>query len=291
MRRAVLIYNPVAGSHVAGRLVSRLERELSAAGFSIDAQATSRAGDAERLARSAAGEDISALFICGGDGSLRECASGLLGTTIPLGFIPCGTANVRARAQRLPGTAVAAAAAFARSKVEAFDVGLCNGMPFLMQASAGLDAEVLRRANPSRKRFIGRGEIALAVLSSWRSYQYPEFQVRWSGGHRSVTFAAFCNIPFYGGGWRMAPEARWDDSLLDMILFSGSNRSALLGFARDLVFTRQIQRPDVYCCRVEEATISSAPGLNLQLDGDFVPEQLPARLELARQQVNFLVPS
>jgi YegS/Rv2252/BmrU family lipid kinase len=291
MRRAVLIYNPVAGNHSAGRLVSRVERELSGAGFSVDAQATSDAGDAERLARSAAAEEVSALFVCGGDGSLRECAGGLLGSTIPLGFIPCGTANVMARALQLPDNAIAAAAALRRSKVEAFDVGLCNGLPFLMQASVGLDAEVLRRAKPSRKRFLGRGEVALAALSGWHSYQYPDFEVRWPGGHQSVTFAALCNIPFYGGGWRMAPEARWDDALLDMVLFSGSSRTATLGFARDLVFTRQIQRPDVRYSQVEEATISSAPGLNLQLDGDFVPEQLPARLELARQQVNLLVPS
>jgi len=291
MPRAVLIYNPAAGSHDVGRLVVQVDRQLSRAGFSVDAQATSGAGNAEHLARSAAQEEVSALFVCGGDGSLRECAAGLLGTPTPLGFIPCGTANVMARVLRLPSNAVAAAAALARGKVTALDVGLCNDRPFLMQASAGLDAEILRRAKPSRKRFLGRGEIALAALSGWYSYQYPEFEVSWAGSRRFATFAAICNIPFYGGGWRMAPGARWDDSRLDLVLFSGSARVATLGFARDLAVTRHTRRSDVKCIQIEEATISATPGLNLQLDGDFMPAQLPARLRLASQQVRFLVPS
>ncbi|MDH3254964.1 MAG: diacylglycerol kinase family lipid kinase [Acidobacteriota bacterium] len=290
MRRTVLIYNPTAGRHRADRLVLRLETLLRRSGSSVDSQATSGPGDGTRLARIAVAEGVETVFACGGDGSLRECANGLLGSKTGLGFLPAGTTNVMARTLGLPSDPLAAARVLSPSRWRPFDVGLCNDEPFLMQASAGLDAEVLGRVRTSRKRVLGRGEVALAALSAWHSYGYPEFAVAWAGGSRCATFAAVCNIPFYAGRFRLAPTASWCDDRLDLVLFGGTSRLATLGFARDLGLGRLHQRHDVFRQQVKEATIAATEGVELQIDGDLIVGALPATIRLAARKVRMLVP-
>lgn len=290
MRRVVLIYNPAAGRHRADRLVARIEAVLRSAGARVDSQATCGPGDGTRLARMAAAEGVATVFACGGDGSLRECARGLLDSGTELGFLPSGTANVMARTLGLPADPLAAARLLSPGQWRPFDIGLCNDEPFLMQASAGLDANALGRVKTSRKRVLGRGEIALAALSAWRSYSYPEFAVDWEGGSRRVSFAAACNIPFYGGRFRLAPMADWGDDRLDLVLFGGTGRLATLGFARDLGLGRVTARHDVHHQRVKKATFAAAAGVELQLDGDLVPGALPAHIRLAARKLRMLVP-
>jgi diacylglycerol kinase (ATP) len=290
VKRALLIYNPAAGGkRGVDTRARRLATLLGEAGIDVVTVRTESPGHAETLAREAI-DSVDAVFCCGGDGTLRECVAGLLGKPLPLGFLPGGTANVMARTLGLPNDPVRAAALLVHGASMSVDVAFCGERPLLMQASAGLDAATLDRTNLRRKRLLGKAEIGLSALTTWWSYEYPAFSVRWDDEHRIATFAAVCNIPFYGGRWRLAPAARWNDQLLDLVVFRGRTRRSTLGFARDLALGRHHRRSDVEIVQVHDVEIDGAEMVSLQIDGDSVAETLPVRIRLAQRSVRLLVP-
>lgn len=302
MRRGVLIANRTAGGRAPARLLLALEALLRREGFRLETVLTAAPGDASELARRAAAGGADAVFALGGDGTLREAAQGLLGTGVPLAPLPGGTANVLIRALGLPRNPIEAARSICRLEPRTLDVGLIGppGGParvFLMMASAGLDARVLARLSPLGKRLFGRGHVAAAGLRHWWLYDYPALRLEVDGEPVEASFAAVSNIPLYGGGFRLAPAARFDDRALDLVLFRGSGRWATLGFAASLARGAHLGRADVEARPVREVRLlgpvedgggRSRP--DVQVDGDHWPEAPPLVMRLAPEPLPVLAP-
>jgi YegS/Rv2252/BmrU family lipid kinase len=288
LRRALLIYNPAAGRQRARRHLPRLLAALAGSGYAAEPAPTAAGGDATRLAREGASDGrFDAVLVLGGDGTVRETAVGLLGSATPLGILPGGTANVLARALGVPGRSLAAAAALGSLAPRSMDVGLCGATPFLMMASSGLDAEVMATVDPGLKAALGAAGVAVSGVRGWWRYSYPPLSLAADGEPLSCTFAAVCNIPLYGGPFRLAPEARWDDGQLDLVLFRGG-RGETLSFAWDLVRGRASRRGDVVTRRVREVVFETPPDGRLQVDGDHCREVFPVTVGLHRERLQVL---
>ena len=231
---------------------------------------------------------VERVYAFGGDGTLREAAAGLLGSEVVLGTIPGGTANVIPIALGLPPKPVAAAQRLRDATPVAMDVGQCGGEIFLMQASGGLDAQALRHLDPLQKRYLGKIAVALTGLSQWHQYDYPELELVADGYPHNASFFAVCNLPYYGGRFRLAPAARLDDHQLHLVLFRGRGRVETLGFARDLALGRHVARRDVEVLRVREVEVTAPPDLALQLDGDAMESALPVTVRLAEERLHVL---
>ncbi len=285
MKNAVLIYNPKSGRQGARRVLPRVLEALRAAGFEVEPTPTTAAGDATRLAREAAAEgSIEVAFAMGGDGTLREAASGLLGSEVALGALPAGTTNVLAQVLGLPQDALGAARATARCRRRQLDVGLAGDEPFLMQVSAGLDAEVMAHQDSEAKKRFGKAAVAWTGLAQWWSYDYPQLEL--GGRSERVSYFAACNIPFYAGAFRMAPDADPGDGRLDLVTFRGTGRVATLGFARDLALGRHLERPDVDARRVEGLELVGPPGrYRVQIDGDVLTGPMPLEISMSEQRL------
>lgn len=290
MQPAILIYNPKAGRWANRRLVESLASELSTDGPEVKICATRGPGDATELARWAADSAAPLVFALGGDGTVREVASGLLGSESVLGVLPGGTTNVVARALGLPQDALAAARALKGYPAREFDVGLCGGEVFLMQASMGLDAATMGAVSPWAKRVLGRTAVGIAGLAAWWSYDYAEFELLVDDHAVSATFAAVCNLPLYGGDINLAPDARPDDGRLDVVLFRGAGRSQTLAFARDLWAGKHLERDDVSVVQAREVVLTD-PDVPLQVDGDTIPNRLGTEIRLAADRLRILAPS
>jgi len=287
---AYLIFNPRAGRWRTHQLVDRILTVLERPGQRIETRATRSPGHATHLARQAVEAGVKTVYAFGGDGTLREVAAGLLGSKVALGTIPGGTANVVPLAIGLPLRPVAAAKRLRSATPIEMDVGLCGEEVFLMQTSGGLDARALHHLDPARKRYLGKVAVALAGLSQWRKYDYPDLEIVADGHPRLASFFAVCNLPYYGGRFRLAPSARLDDHRLHLVLFHGRGQAQTLAFARDLVLGRHLARSDVEVLEVQEVEIEAPPDLALQLDGDAVTSALPLTIRLAEDRLRILVP-
>jgi YegS/Rv2252/BmrU family lipid kinase len=274
---AVLISNPSAGRGRRLKTTERILEALRAGGYDVEMRTTHGPGHATQLARQAAIEGAGAVFAYGGDGTLREAAAGLLGTRVPIGFIPGGTTNVMALTLGLPTHPLEAAAAFipaeagarAGSGVREMDVGLCGDEAFLMLASAGFDARVVTTLPAGIKRRFGKLAVAVSALRHAPTYRFPLIEVEADGRRLEPgTLVAVCNIPYYGGPWRLAPRARTDDRRFDLFVFRGKGLLATAALARDLVIgQRHLGRADVETLTVEEVKLlpGEAP---VEIDGD-----------------------
>ncbi len=283
MRRAVLVYNPKSGRRLSQRRLPAIIEILGHGGFAVEPRPTSGPGDATRLARAAVADGgVEVVFALGGDGTLREVAAGLLGSEVVLGPLAAGTTNVMALALGLPREARAAARVLPRCEPVVIDVGVAGGEPFLMCATGGLDAAVMARQDGGLKKLLGRGAMVAPVLSQWWRYGYPDLELLIDGQRRErVSYFAVCNIPYYAGTFRMAPEADYRDGRLDLVLFHGRGRRRTLGLIRDLALGRHHRRADVEILRVEAVELLAPSDACVQVDGDVPAVKPPLRIGLA----------
>jgi diacylglycerol kinase (ATP) len=290
MREARLIYNPAAGRGRQGRHVVRIVDALRGQGWAVTPIPTSASGQAESIARAAARSGAEAVFALGGDGHLREVAAGLLGGSVPMAPLPGGTTDVIARELGLGRDPLRVAAHFGQGRLLEIDVGLCGDRVFLMQATVGLDADILAHVAPHAKRRFGRWAIAVSGLARWWSYDYPEIHLSADGEPVTAHFAAVCNLSRYAGSLRLGNTSP-TDRRLELVLFRGRGRRAALAFALDLITGRYAQRKDVEVRPVEEVIFRAPEDLPLQLDGDPVAMVPPVTVNLADQKLQLLLPA
>lgn len=97
----IVIFNPTAGQRRAS-LLWRVLDVLSENGVRFEVAATRHQGHATELARQAAEHGTALVVAAGGDGTVAEVVSGLIGSGARLGVVPLGTANVLARSSFCP---------------------------------------------------------------------------------------------------------------------------------------------------------------------------------------------
>lgn len=288
--RAVLLFNPRAGQRRGGRAFARVVHELGKT-WSLRPRPTSGPDHCRELAGEAAREGFDAVFVLGGDGTLRIAAAALAGTSTALGPLPGGTTNVVAAALGLPDDPVAAARALAHCERRDIDVGRCGEERFLMQTSGGLDARVMARVDPRWKRRFGKLAVVAAGLRAWVGYDFPVFELEVDGRPAAATGFVVANLARYAGAFEIVPTASAEDRQLELLLFHGRHRRAALGFALDLARGRHLERSDVEVRPVRRVRLLGPPRAELQADGDPFVATPPLDLELAADRLTVLVPA
>src|SRR5580692_8081624 len=144
-----------------GWFLRRCRAAARAAGWEPLFAETSAADGGFGPACSALAAGVSLVFAAGGDGTVRACAQALAGTGIPLAIIPLGTANLTARALRIPAGAGRAIDAGFRGRDRVIDLATAQTGAgdligcFTAMAGLGLDAAVVAAARPPDKRRLG----------------------------------------------------------------------------------------------------------------------------------------
>jgi len=260
----VLVNPRSARARAAGRLAPRL-LELGAEVLeTADPAATTDA------ARRAAGDGLDRLLVAGGDGTLHHAIQGLAGTPCALGVIPLGTGNDLARALGLPLAPLAALEAALVATPRTIDLGRAGARVFAGVAGVGLDGEVSRRVAAAPRGLRGSAAYAWAVVCAVARFDPPHLEARWDGGafDGRVMLGAAANSPLFGGGMRIAPAARLDDGLLDVVLVERVSAARLLAVFPRVYRGRHLGHPAVHVARVAAVTFRTAPPTTVYADGE-----------------------
>jgi lipid kinase YegS len=234
-RKVHLILNGKVAGNGALRQAIVEQRGL---GHSIRMRVTRKKGDARRLVAEADETDL--LIAAGGDGTLNEVIHGLMDlskvTRPALGIIPLGTANDFAAGCGIPKDPQKALALCMQGRAVPIDVGKANQRWFLNAASAGFAAEVTATTPPELKRLLGQA--AYAVMGAILAMNVRHYRGRLTLPNREVSgsgpMAIVSNGSQTGGGVQVAPRARIDDGLLDVLVVRQIPARALLTAAREL---------------------------------------------------------
>lgn len=185
----LLIVNPRASS-VTPRRQLQIFR-LLAAHHDVRMVETKWRGHATDLAARAVADDIDAVVVYAGDGTLNEAANGLIGSDVVLAPLPGGSTNVFSRTLGLDDKATKAAQtvleALAAGSVRPIGTGSVNGRHFLFHCGVGWDATLVRQTEKRArfKRLLGHGLFVWCGLETWfRLYDRtrPHFEVHHEDG-------------------------------------------------------------------------------------------------------------
>lgn len=228
MSRLGVIVNPAAGLGHGVRAGRQVHAALRAAGHVVTDLSAPTLAQATDRARGASLAHLDALVVVGGDGAVHLAVNVVAGTGVPLGIVPAGSGNDIARSLDLPRDVTGAVAGIDQAlrgtprTIDAVQVGAPDREAvewFVGVLSCGLDAAVNATANAYRwpKGHARYLRAVLAELPRFRPYGYRvtlDDGVWASGG----TLVAAANVPWFGGGLRIAPDARMDDGLLDVVV-------------------------------------------------------------------------
>ncbi len=231
----------------------------------------------------------------GGDGTLNEVVNGLVPLReeypVTVGALMTGRGRDACRNLGLTRDPRRAARRLVDGRVAALDVGLARWPGghryFLGWAGAGFDAVVAERAGTRG----GRLTYLRAVLTCLRAYRPVEMTVRldgadtWTGPAASVVV---CNGASFGGGMRIAPGARPDDGLLDVVQLGALGRAELARWLPTVYWGGHLANPRIQVRRAARVRIEAGAPLPVQIDGE-LGFHTPLDIELHPAALHLLV--
>jgi YegS/Rv2252/BmrU family lipid kinase len=221
--------------------------------------------------------------VAGGDGSLHLVVNRLrrLGRLdqVTVGLLPLGTGNDFARAAGVPLDPVAAAGALTAGRSRRFDLLEDDaGTVVVNAAHAGLGAEAAAVATGYKPQLGPLAYPVGALIAGVRAGGW-ELRVRVDGttvaGDAPLLMVGIANGPTIGGGTPLAPGARPDDGLLDVVVVAAVGPAARVAFATALRTGAHLHRDDVHHLRGTSVRVSGEP-VRHNADGE-LSDPVPAR--------------
>ena len=147
--------------------VRELEESLAAAGFTkVKVVAVEHGSDARAVAAKAVKHGVDTVVVCGGDGTVRAAAEGLVGTRAALAVVPRGTANLFASGLGLPDKIDDVVGLIVRHERRTIDTASCNGETFCVMAGVGFDVRMLDGAEDGKERIGTLAYVASGVRAA-----------------------------------------------------------------------------------------------------------------------------
>ncbi|MFD6300047.1 diacylglycerol kinase family protein [Streptomyces sp. NPDC060235] len=273
MRQFTAVVNPTAGGSTGAAALLQLARILREAGAGLDTEYSRSLSHAQDLAR-AAGERGRIVLAVGGDGIAGGIGGALSGTDTVLGLVPAGRGNDFARALQLPTSAAELSRVLLDNeprRVDTIEVESAVHARTVVLGSvyAGVDALANRHANQAR---LLRGAASyyaggLRAVTAWRPASYRVTVDGVEHPHRGYTVVA-ANSAYYGSGRVIAPAARVDDGLLDVVMIREAPRRLFFTLMNELKTGAHVDRPEVVILRGREIRIEADRPVPYGADGE-----------------------
>jgi diacylglycerol kinase (ATP) len=250
------LVNPKAGRGIGSEEFDRLRRLASRAGAGFVVSRST--GDLAEQARRAAADGVERLLVAGGDGTMHHAVQGLAGTACALGVIPLGTGNDLAGTLGVPRDAAAAVERALSGEIRRIDLARVGDIRCVGYAGVGFDSEVARVANEVK---LLRGPLVYlySVIRTLAAFRPPAMRIVWDDGERyeaRAMFVTVANLPRLGGGMRIAPDARIDDGLLDLVIVREVSRRTLLSVFPKVYKGRHVDHPAVLLTQARRVEIA-----------------------------------
>jgi diacylglycerol kinase (ATP) len=290
--RTRIIVNPNAGSAGdAEQLAGTLGREPG-----TEVLFTEREGDGEALARAALEEGAELVVAAGGDGTLNEVLNGLAADfgAARLGLLPLGTGNDFARSINVPAELDAALALLKAGRTQRIDVAKASFQDgcrhFLNMSAGGFSGVVSEKADEAKDRW---GPLAYmrGALDAFPELTAFEVALTLSGAEtlRISTYnIVISNGRFVAAGIPVAPQARLDDGLLDVMIAPATTIPKLALLVPQVLLGRHLDSDLLLFRKATSIEILSDPPMAFNVDGEILTEE-PARFEVLPRALEMIV--
>ena len=258
LNRIYLIINPGAGqSEPVLDIVSSVFRDSA---IQLDIHVLEKGEKASEIA-TLAKNNADLIAVYGGDGSVTETATGLIGGGVPMAIIPGGTANVLAKELGIPQDTETALKLIRDGlfEVKTIDTGLVNGNPFLLRINLGIMADMITSADNDLKDKIGQLAYGVSTIKSIYEAEPVKYQLQIDGEEiealgvsLTVTNSGSIGI----ADLQLLPDISINDGLLDVILLKDANILSLVKAAGGSLLGKQTEAISHWKCREIKITMA-----------------------------------
>lgn len=286
MRKLLIIFNPQAGSGRALKHLPLVMGYLDKQNINYELVHTESSGHAKSLVESTDLNAYSAVIAAGGDGTLFEIVNGLMAhkkeNRVPLGVIPVGTGNAFSRELGLlPTDWQKGIDIIAKNKTKAIDLGLAktNTDAFYFINIIGMGFVVDAGRTTVKIKKLGKSAYTLATL--WETVKLKKHPIKLSLVNESdeveyfdqeLVFVEVANSRYTGTSFLIAPEAKIDDGLLDVIILKKISRPKILRLFPTIYSGKHVNYQEVETRKVKSITIETKQPMPLMPDGEFIGE-------------------
>jgi diacylglycerol kinase (ATP) len=305
MSLPLIIVNPESASGTTAKAWPGIASDLAAHFGAFTPVFTERAGHARELAFDAARTGTSFIIACGGDGTISEVANGILasGENAELGLLPSGTGGDFRRTLRIPSRTRDAASILRDGVTRTIDVGRATFINdkgeketryFLGVASFGMSAAVIERVKDNQPQWLPaaaphwlRGRLAFGASMLRTALASPSTRVIVQlddSTEKHLTVANLCvaNARYFGGGMKIAPDAKLNDGKFDVIAVGDLGARKILTNAPRLYLGAHLSMNEVGHAFAEKVTALPADKhsvVPIEVDGE-LPGRLPATFQI-----------
>ncbi|SEO70992.1 diacylglycerol kinase (ATP) [Paenibacillus sophorae] len=254
------------------RLADILDR-LDQGGIEATTHATTGEGDATAAAADAVNRGYDLIIAAGGDGTLNEVVNGMAEkpNLPPLGVLPLGTTNDFARAMGIPKHWEESCDLIIQQQSRLIDLGKANDRYFINIAGGGTLTELTYEVPSRLKTMMGQLAYYLKGIEKMASLSPTELVIRASGQeliHDEFMLFLIANTNSVGGFEKLAPDARIDDGLFDVIALKKCNLAELIRLVTLALRGEHLQDKKVVYFRTNEMEVTSPGHVQLNLDGE-----------------------
>ncbi len=287
------IVNPKSGATSSKLIWRRFEQYLVKKGYEVRGNFTRSLSHACELATDAAVDyDCAMVVAIGGDGTIREVAHGLEGSSKPLLIMPGGTENLLANELGFDEKLETVINTFEAHYIRPLDLGNANGKCFTSIAGFGYDGEVVQKVSEQRSGHIDHYDYFWPIWRSFWSYKFDPMRVEIDGEEiydgPGLVFVG--NISRYAIGLQILHYANYSDGLLDICIYKCDSQVHLIKHSMMTILKHHANCRDVIYKQGRNIFITSKTDkIKTEIDGDPGPP-LPVEIYVIPQAVNCIVP-
>ncbi|MBN2073328.1 MAG: diacylglycerol kinase family lipid kinase [Actinobacteria bacterium] len=288
----LVILNPAAANGSALKARQLIETELKNTGLSFGIHISESSEDIMDVTAKKIAQGYDNFISVGGDGTIHYMANVLAGTGKKLGVIPVGSGNDIAKNLGILGDIKESCRIISRCRTRKIDMGLINEKYYyLCIAGSGFDSEVNYLANNTKMPVRGPAKYSYSVYKTLITFRPKKFFLDYDGKKREVSgmMIAASNMPSYGGGMKIAPDASSLDGVFDVCIIKKMSKLHFIKVFPKVYEGKHLNDPFVEIFRTGSISMDSEYPFSVFADGEYIC-RLPATFRVVPGYLNFILP-
>lgn len=265
------IINPIAGAGNHKINHKFLQEQFDDTQYEISVKYSRQKGHTTKLTQESIDENANIIVACGGDGTINEVASFLIGTSTILGIIPLGSGNGLASNLKISKNINKAIALIKKGDIKNIDVGCLNKKFFFSNTGVGFDALVIKNYESTNNRKLL--SYIKGTLKSLNEISYDN-NIKVTINNETIVLKPFMvfvsNSNVLGYRVSLTPKASLQDGLLDVLIVSKLSTFKIILFCLLMIFKRHHLLKEVKSYQTKSLTISQKDSsyYEMQIDGE-----------------------
>ena len=282
------IINPISGKKHKSQLPEQIKAHLDLSQFDYEIAVSEYAGHAKLLAQEAVDAHYDILVVAGGDGSINEVGTRLIGTDIALAIIPCGSGNGLSHCLNIPLDPINALEVINKNQRRKIDTVEVNGTPFISISGTGYDAKVADDYSKDPHR--GFETYFRYILRNYITMKEQPYTIIMPNESLDVNafFISFANSNQMGYDFPISPNASLWDGKVDLCIVQKPNPLELPIMGGYMLDGMMDKAPKVKIIQTPEATILRPRADTINLDGESVMMEKDLHIKVNPLSLNII---